>query len=218
MYTKSISNATLRTASSEQAMVYWITLGTVLAIGFGLNFAMVKSIPVEAVMSINKWVLVIGYFVCAISGIALSKTSENPTISFIGFLMVVVPVGVITIPFIGSKNPEVIEKAALFTAILSSIMAFAGAAFSNLFRSIGGILFWALLAAIIAEVVLMLFGYNLAIMDWIVAIIFLGFIAYDFANALDDTPSMDAAVDRAVDLYLDIFNLFVRLSSIMSSD
>lgn len=218
MYAKSIRNTTLRTASSEQAMVYWITLGSVLAIGFGLNIAMVKSIPIEAVMSINKWVLIIGYFICAFTGIIVSKSSNNPTISFIGFLMVVIPVGVISIPFIGSKNPDIVEKAAIFTAILSMVMGFAGAVFSKMFRSIGGILFWALLAAIIAEVVLMLLGYNLAIMDWIIAAIFLGLIAYDFANALDDPASMDAAVDRAVDLYLDIFNLFIRILSIMSDD
>ena len=208
---------TVQTASKEVARTYWTTLGVVLAIGFGINYLMVKSIPAEAVLAINPIVLIIGYFVCAIGGIVLSKVSDNPIISFIGYLMVVVPVGVIIVPFVQQYDPAIVEKAVLFTAMLSVGMTLAGSLYPDFFRSIGGILFWALLAAIVSEIVMMLLGYKLALMDWIVAVIFLGFIGYDYAMALEDEPTMDAAVDRAVSLYLDIINLFVRVLSIMGN-
>ncbi len=212
------NNVTVKTAEPEIAKTYWATLGIVLTIGFGINYLMVTQIPAEVVMAINPVVLIVGYLVSAICGIILSKVSDNPLISFIGYLMVVVPVGVILVPFVQNLDPEITEKAALFTALLSAIMAAGGSMFSNFFKSIGGVLFWALLGSIVAEIVMLMLGYHLAIMDWIVAAIFMGFIGYDYAMALEDEPTMDAAVDRAVSLYLDIINLFVRIASIMQGN
>ena len=40
-------------------------------------------------------VVIIGYFVSCLIGIGLSKGSDNPVVSFIGYNLVVVPVGVI---------------------------------------------------------------------------------------------------------------------------
>jgi FtsH-binding integral membrane protein len=213
-----ISKETLRDTTYPNARLYWITLGITLMIGFFINFVMMKTISTEWVLSINKWVLIIGYFACAFTGVSLSVKSDNPIISFIGYLMVVVPVGIVSVPFIHKYDPEVVQKAVLFTTILTGLMALAGAMFTSFFRSIGGILFWALILAIIAEVLMLLLGYKLAIMDYVVAIIFLGFIGHDFVAALDDEATIDAAVDRAVHLYLDIFNLFVRVLSIFGKD
>ena len=206
---------TVATASGQSVRTYWFMLGIVLCLGFSINYWMVTLIPASAVMAINPIVLLVGYFVLAFGGIWLSHSSDNPKISFLGYLMVVVPVGVVIIPFVQSFDPMIVEKAVLFTAMLSGIMAFGGFLFPQFFRSIGGILFWALLAAIIAEIIMMIIGYNLAAMDWIVAVIFMGFIGYDFSMALKDEPTIDAAIDRAVSLYLDIINLFIRVLSIM---
>jgi uncharacterized protein len=206
---------TVKQANSELARKYWTTLGIVLTIGFAINYFMVKTIPAESVLAINPIVLLISYFVCCFGGIYLSKKSDNPVVSFIGYLMVVVPVGVVIIPFVQQYDPAIVEKAVLFTAMLSAGMSVAGAMYPKFFRSIGGILFWALLISIIAEVIMLFIGYELAIMDWIVAVIFLGLIGYDYAMALEDEPTIDAAVDRAVSLYLDIINLFLRILSIL---
>jgi FtsH-binding integral membrane protein len=43
----------------------------------------------------------------------------------------------------------------------------------------------------------------------------MGFIGYDYAKALEDDATVDAAIDRAVALYLDIINLFIRILEIM---
>ena len=195
---------TVKNAMPDVARKYWTTLGIVLTIGFAINYFMVTTIPAESLLAIHPIALLIGYFVCCFAGIYLSKTSDNPAVSFLGYLMVVVPVGIVIVPFVQQHDPMIVEKAVLFTAILSGGMALAGAVYPSFFKSIGGILFWALLISIISEIIMLIIGYDLAIIDWIVAIIFLGFIGYDYAMALEDEPTVDAAVDRAVSLYVDI--------------
>lgn len=209
---------TVANSSSLAVRWYWATVGFVLSIGFALNYIMIQTIPVEAILAINPWVLIIGYFVSCILGMCLSRFSDNPLISFIGFLLVVVPVGVVITPFIQSVDPEIVQKAVVFTGLLTVIMGAGGITFPKLFSSIGGMLFWLLLAAIIAEIIFLMIGYKQTFMDYIVAVVFLGFIGYDFAQALDDEPTMDAAIDRAVALYLNIINLFMRILSIMKDD
>jgi FtsH-binding integral membrane protein len=209
---------TVKSCESHIARVYWFALSICLVLGFSINYVMIKNIPAEAILEINPWVLIIGYFICAFTGIFMSMKSSDPVISFIGYMLVVVPVGVVITPFVQSVDPAIVEKAVLFTALLSAGMGIVGMLFPAFFASIGGILTVSLLIAIIAEIGLMFFGYDLKAMDWIVAIIFLGFIAYDFSQALDDEPTLDAAVDRAVALYLDIINLFLRILSIMKED
>lgn len=209
---------TVSTASNFAVRCYWAAVGIVLSIGFLINYFIVSNVAPETVMAINPWVLIIGYFVCCFTGIFLSKSSDNPLISFIGFLLVVVPIGFVITPFIHGLDPDIVVNAALFTALLTAIMGAGGFLFPSLFKSLGGILFWGLLAAIIVEITLLVMGVKQSFMDYIVALIFLGFIGYDFAEAQDDEPTLDAAIDRAVALYLDIINLFLRIASIMSND
>lgn len=209
---------TVSTATNLAVRWYWATVGIVLSIGFFINYLIVTNIDAAAVTAINPWVLIIGYFACCITGICLSSFSDNPLVSFIGFLLVVVPIGVVITPFVQSVDPNIVANAALFTGLLTAVMGAGGFMFPALFKSLGGILFWALLAAIIVEITLMFMGVKQSFMDYIVAVIFLGYIGYDFAMAQDDEPTMDAAIDRAVALYLDIINLFLRVLSIMASD
>ena len=49
--------------------------------------------------------------------------------------------------------------------------------------------------------------------DFIVALIFCGYIGYDWAEAQTKERTLDNAVDSVVDLYLDIVNLFLRILS-----
>ena len=54
--------------------------------------------------------------------------------------------------------------------------------------------------------------------DWLVALLFCGYIGYDWAKAQEKRKTLDNAVDSAVDLYLDIINLFVRLLGSKDND
>lgn len=48
-------------------------------------------------------------------------------------------------------------------------------------------------------------------MDWIVAVIFCGYIGYDWEKANRMPKPVDNAVDGAAAIYMDIINLFMRI-------
>jgi len=92
-----------------------------------------------------------------------------------------------------------------------------GAAYPKAFLSIGRALFFALIATILAEVGLMIFtGSVPGIFDWIVVLIFAGYIGYDWARAQALPKTYDNAVDCAASLYVDIVILFMRLLRLFS--
>ena len=51
--------------------------------------------------------------------------------------------------------------------------------------------------------------------DWIAAGLFSLYIGYDVYRSQQFAKTVDNAVDCALDIYLDIANLFIRLLSIM---
>ena len=46
-----------------------------------------------------------------IAGVIIFKASSNPFISFIGYNLIVVPVGIVITPFIQAHHPEVVVNA-----------------------------------------------------------------------------------------------------------
>jgi len=63
---------------------------------------------------------------------------------------------------------------------------------------------------------MMFLGANLGIIDYIVVLIFCGYIGYDWARANACAKTVDNAVDMAAELYVDIINLFIRILSILA--
>jgi FtsH-binding integral membrane protein len=157
------------------ASTYNLILGAVLLWGFGLNWWMVTTIPAEAVKAINPIAFVIGYFVSALFGMFLIHASKQPIVSFIGYNLIVLPIGLVLVMFIPGHSQEHIVNAVQTTALLTVGMMALGTIFPRFFQKIEGALFWALLISIIVEMIQSLvFKVNLGIMDWIVAAIFCG--------------------------------------------
>jgi len=207
---------TTTTATEISASLYNAIIGGTLLIGFIINYFMVKLIPVEAIMSINTWVFFIGYFVCCMAGVALFSKSDNPAISFLGYLLVVTPFGLIINLVVSRYSPDVVMDAIQSTAIITCIMMLLGTMYPAFFRSIARGLFVALICTIIAEVV-MIFVFNThhTIIDWVVVLIFCGYIGYDWGRANSIPKTVDNAIDSAAALYMDIINLFLRLVRIL---
>lgn len=80
-------------ATEIGASLYNAIIGITLAIGFGINYLMVKLIPVETIMQINPIIFFIGYLGCCFAGVALFSKSDSPPVSFLGYLLVVAPFG-----------------------------------------------------------------------------------------------------------------------------
>lgn len=199
------------------ASLYNAVLGAVLLWGFALNWWMVASIPAESVKTINPIMFIIGYLASALVGIWMMHASNNPVVSFLGYNLIVVPVGLVLVMFIPGHSQEHIVAAVRTTALLTVGMMALGTMFPSFFRRIETALLWALLIAIVVELVQMLvFKVQLGVMDWIVAAIFCGYIGVDWGRANSIERTVDNAIDSAGALYLDIVNVFIRVLEIIS--
>ena len=157
----------------------------------------------------------IGGLVVMIIGIIINVKSDNPIVSFIGYTVCVIPMGIIVATIIYRYEVGSVVMIFLVTLIVSLIMTIIATAVPQFFRGIGRGLFIGLLISVIADCVLVfVFGQNLTVIDWVLAIIFCGYIGYDWVKAQDRPPTLDNAIDSACALYLDIVNLFVRLLEI----
>lgn len=193
-----------------------LIIGMTLLWGFAVNWWMVANIDPAQIMAVNKWVFFGGYFASCIGGILLYKASKTPLLSFIGYNMVVVPFGLVVNLVVSKHNPDIVLNAIQMTAAVTLAMMFLGATYPKFFQSISGGLFIALLVVIVFELVAMLvFGKRFEITDWAVAIIFCGYIGYDWGVANQMPKTVDNAIDGAADLYMDIINLFIRILEIM---
>ena len=84
----------------------------------------------------------------------------------------------------------------------------------SVFETIGRYLFMGLIAVLVGSIIGIFFG-GLNSFAWFGALIFSLYIGYDFYRAQQYTPTLDNAVDCALDIYLDIINLFLRILRIL---
>ena len=59
------------------------------------------------------------------------------------------------------------------------------------------------------------FGFKAPIMDWIVIILFCGYVGFDWGRANMIPKTVDNAIDSSAALYMDIINIFIRVLSIL---
>lgn len=195
-------------------VTYNLLIGLILIWGFIINALMVKF-ATPYFLEMNQLALIIGYFVICIIGMAISAHSDNAFISFIGYNLVVVPVGAILSVSLAGISEATIMHAIVITCIVVTIMTGLGATFPRFFLGMGRTLFVTLCIVCVVEFVSMLLGFYLpSFWDWIIAILFSCYIAYDWCNAQYCDYTINNAVDACVSLYLDIINLFLAILNI----
>lgn len=188
--------------------------------GFLLNAIMVEylSLPVLRLLSgMSPLWLFVGYFVLALAGIFISAKSTNPWISFLGYNLLVLPIGVMLCLLLPGFPVEIVTKALLLTGVVTATMTLLGLVRPQIFLGLGRTLFISLIVGIVAELVAtFLFHYTGTAFDWIFVILFSAYIGYDVAKSQMYPKTVDNAVDCALDIYLDIINIFIRLLALLS--
>jgi FtsH-binding integral membrane protein len=197
------------------AAKYNLIIGGLTLYGLVMNLVLCMCAG-EFVAGINPAALLIGYFVCCIVGSIMSGLSHNPIVSFIGYNLVAVPIGAILSLCLPAYDSGLIMSAIGATAVVTLAMILLSVSFPSFFDRLGGVLFASLLIACITELIFGLFGMGGDIFNWIFVVIFSLYIGYDWNKAQKYPKTLDNAVDCALDLYLDIINLFLRLLSILS--
>ena len=177
---------------------------------------MVKNIPAASIASIPPLLFFVGYFALCLLGIYLFNSSKSPMVSFIGYNLVVVPFGFIINVVVARYDTALVLEAMRITGTVTAIMMILGSAFPAFFKKIHGALTVALIAVIIVELVdIFIFKKQHGIIDWIVVLIFCGYVGYDWGRANRIPKTLDNAVDSAAALYMDIINLFLRILRIL---
>jgi FtsH-binding integral membrane protein len=202
--------------SRISASAYNAIIGAVLCWGFLVNWLMVKTIPYDSIAAIHPFVFLIGYFACCFAGIHLFSKSDTPLVSFIGYNLVVIPFGFIINLVVAQYNPALVLEAVRVTGLVTFLMMVLGSFFPGFFQKIAGALTIALIAVIVVELIeILILKTHHGIIDWIVVVIFCGYIGYDWSRANQIPKTVDNAIDSAASLYIDIINLFLRILRIL---
>lgn len=193
---------------------YNAIIGAVLFYGFALNVVLINAFG-NVVSTLNPILFLIGYLVCVFIGCSM-VSSPDPIKSFAGYNLIAVPVGLAISPLVTSVAPDLVFKAMLITGLVTLVMMCVSTLYPAIFKRLGSGMLSVLLVMILVELVLALCGMSLAIIDYIVIGIFAIYIGFDWVKANEYSKTVDNAVDSAVDLYLDIINVFIRVLSILS--
>ena len=199
---------------------YNLVLGGTVFYGLLMNVIICKVFGEKVLdwiiqSSTNMIILLVGYFVFALIGTLIAHKSANPAISFLGYNLVSVTVS----GYLSAGMDQVVFQAIVITAITTFVMLALSCAFPTFFQGLGKILFCALIGLVVAELIaLLIFRSSHDIFAWAGAAIFSLYIGYDYSKAQMYPKTLDNAVDCAVDLYLDIINLFLRILRILGSN
>ncbi len=193
--------------------MYNAIIGLVLMWGFGVNFLILDNVPVETILAIPSWMIIVGYFVLAISGQIIYSSSDKPLFSFIGYNMIVVPVGVLITPFLASFDQAVVVDAFFNMLLISGAMMLAGALKPKLFESIIGMATIVLFGMILSQLFsIFILGEPLGVWyDYGIIIIMSIFIAFYWAKGIEKERTLDNAIDTGADIYLPMINILLHL-------
>lgn len=165
----------------------------------------------------NYMLITILSLVGSIAGIVMmgkAKSSGSVGLSLAGYALFVLSFGFTTSTILLMYTAQTISSAFLATAGITVVFACLGVAFPRFFAKIQGILAISLLAIILVQFVTMFMGVEQTWIDFVVIVIFCGFIGFDFYRAMQDEPTVVNAVFNASNLFLDIINVFVRVLAI----
>ena len=170
------------------------------------------------VRQIHPLAFLIGYLVCAFAGVRIAARSTRPLISFLGYNLVVVPFGLVISVMVeayGGIGSSVVSAAFVYTMLIAGGMGALVMIVPSFFEKLGGALLGCLFGLLICEIVLLIFRVEQSVTDWVAAGIFSLYIGYDIHRSQQFPKTVDNAVDCALDIYLDLANLFIRLLEIM---
>lgn len=201
---------------------YNLVMGGTLFYGFIVNCLMVHfSFDAIANLYIDSpGFFYIVYFLMAFAGSYMVNKSASPVISFVGYNLIVLPLGMIISlvvnTYLMSGYSTIVSNAFAITGIVTIIMMFISSCAPDFFLSLGKTLFVTLIVTLVVELIMGLAGFDLGIVDYIVVLLFCGYIGYDWSKANALPKTVDNAIDSAANLYVDIINLFVRILRILA--
>jgi hypothetical protein len=186
-------------------------------VGYGLLLTAMLATYVAPPIPSLGFMIICG-LVLPLIGIFVAQNA-NPVVAFIGYNLVVAPMGLVLGPVANVYAPDVVANAAMITGMITGLMVIAGFTYPNLFKSLGGVLFYSLLGLLIIRILAIFIpALNFGFIDYLAAAIFSLYIGYDMYRASTIGRTWSNSIGVAVSLYLDIINLFLSILSIGNDD
>lgn len=199
-------------ALSDRA--FYLLIGAALLFGFFVNALEVMFLT-DFFLSWNPTVFLIVYLVMVIVGCIMSVWSRNPVISFIGYCMVVLPLGAVLSIYLPAFTYKTITSAFLVTTFLSLFMIILALVYPRVFNSIFALLGIAVLVALIYQIVAIFTGFgNNTWVDWLIVLLFSAYVGFDVSLARVRPRTVNNAVASACAIYVDLIYVFIRLVAI----
>lgn len=202
------------------ARTFNLVLCGALAYGLIVNAVMVYYLyaPLQQVAArVGRFGWFLMYLVPTLIGIFMAAKSSNPLVSFIGYNLVVLPIGLLLAMIVPGLPAGIVVKAMALTAMVTLTMMLLAIVKPVFFLGLGRTLFVALIVGLVAELLAtFLLGYRGMLFDWIFVLLFSGYIGYDVSKSQIYPKTLDNAIDCALDIYLDVINLFIRILSLLA--
>lgn len=211
-----------RTAAShamgKRAYVGLISFWTLVGIGL-------TGITAYACQDIELGWWLLGVLASAIIGSIIALSSDNPFISFIGYMMVAVPFGAMLGPVVAVYSPGTVIKVAAITTGMVLLLGTVGIIWPRSLESwhpyLMGAL-WILILGLFAMPLLAWAGLEVStamgIWDWVGVVVFSALVVFDLNRAMRLERTLDNSIDVALAVYLDWVNIAIRLLSIMGGN
>ena len=199
-------------ALSDRA--FYLLIGAALLFGFFV-IALEVMFLTDFFLSWNPTVFLIVYLVMVIVGCIMSVWSRNPVISFIGYCMVVLPLGAVLSIYLPAFTYKTITSAFLVTTFLSLFMIILALVYPRVFNSIFALLGIAVLVALMYQIVAIFTGFgNNTWVDWLIVLLFSAYVGFDVSLARVRPKTVNNAVASACAIYMDLIYVFIRLVAI----
>ena len=200
-------NAALTQPLSAQH--YNLVIGSCILYGILLNMLIVVLFG-DFFSQMNPVLLGIAYVPLVLWGVSLAE-SDDPKKSFLGYNMVVIPIGALLAALLPHYALSQIRLAAVTTTLVVLLMVTLATVYPSYFSGLGKSIFITLLIAVLTESGAILLGFQPSDFNWIFVILFTLYIAHDWYNAQSRPKNLDNAIDAALRIYMDIIHLFLRI-------
>lgn len=215
-----VASAADAARSAFVSRVYGLMCLTMLAAAGASVFAYTPLfLPVTKFLAASPWISLALYYGMAFGVHAISRVPVVGVLGLLGF-------GVFTglwiapmISFFAATNPSAITSALLGTAGIFGSMTLLGMFTKRDLSGLGAFLFPGVIVAIVLSVVNIFFLQSSLLstaLSAVIVLIFSGYVAYNTQNILHRYP-LNAHVSAAMQLYLDVFIIFIHLLSLFGN-
>lgn len=195
---------------------YNLAIGLTLLAGILLDMIIAYFLT-DFIVRWNIFVILGVYLVGSFGCTFVIYHSSKPVVSGLGFAGLAASMGILLTYVLTAYDLGTIQLAFTLTGVVFVAMVVLSTLFPQFFLSIGRGLGITLLLTILVEVVAgFLFPAALQWTDYLVVLLFCGYVGFDWAKAQQYPKTLDNAIDSAADIYVDIIYLFLRILSILS--